>query len=77
MNTYYFSFKVNKKKIKGKVEAENHRSAWLKVLSAVDTLEKLGGLSVTDVNIPPQPQNPTGGVIKEYYIPSEMLTALK
>lgn len=58
MNTYYFSFKVNKKKIKGKVEAASHRDAWHKVVQAVDTLEKLGGLSVTDVTVPPQPKKP-------------------
>lgn len=56
LNSYYYSFKVNKKKIKGKVEAETHRDAWTKVVHAVDTLEKLGGISVTDVTIPSQPQ---------------------
>lgn len=50
---YYFSFRVNKKKIKGKIEAESHRDAWHKVLHAVDTLEKLDGLAITDVTIPP------------------------
>ncbi|WP_428663414.1 hypothetical protein [Runella sp.] len=68
-STFSFSFKINKKKIKGKIEAETHRDAWLKVLHAVDTLEKLGGLSVTDVNIPPLPHQPV-------FNPNELFASL-
>jgi hypothetical protein len=55
--TYYFSFRINKKKVKGKVKADDHRHAWHMVLDAVDQLEAaLGGIEVTDITIPSKPQ---------------------